>query len=189
MPRNTFNKMQTNRNSPNSTSSAMAFQPPEHDHARCVADALNTAAAICHHRGARLTNQRRAVLEIIWASHEPIGAYSIMERMGDGRRRAAPPTVYRALEFLTAHGLVHRIESLNAYVGCARPGEGDGEEHAGRFLLCVQCGSAAEIESDAIDSGIERAARDMNFAIHRATVEVRGICPNCREAGSSAKPV
>ena len=158
-----------------------AFRPPGHDHHACVADALQAAAAVCRRRGARLTPQRRQVLEIVWASHEPIGAYAIMEQLGDGGRRAAPPTVYRALEFLAAHGLVHRIETLNAYVGCDRPGEG----HAGRFLLCERCGAAAEIESASIDKGITRAARERGFNVHQATVEIRGVCPNC-QAGPEA---
>jgi Fur family zinc uptake transcriptional regulator len=161
-----------------SPDNGLAFQPPDHDHDACVADALGAAAAVCRRRGARLTAQRRRVLEIVWASHEPIGAYAIMEQLGGGGRRAAPPTVYRALEFLAAHGLVHRIESLNAYVGCARPGDG----HTGRFLLCEKCGSAAEIESSGIDKGIARAARDRGFSVHRATVEILGICPNCHPA-------
>lgn len=186
MRRNTFNAMQIDSDASSRQDPDPAFQPPGHDHDACVADALSAAAAVCRRRGARLTAQRQRVLEIVWASHEPIGAYTIMEQLGDGGRRAAPPTVYRALEFLAAHGLVHRIESLNAYVGCARPGEG----HAGRFLLCEKCGSAAEIESNSIDKGISRAARERDFDVHRATVEILGICPNCRperpRAGAAA---
>lgn len=179
--------MQTTPDEPADRESEAAFQPPGHDHDACVTGALGAAAIVCRRRGARLTPQRRQVLEIVWASHEPIGAYAIMEQMGAAGRRAAPPTVYRALEFLAAHGLVHRIESLNAYIGCDRPGDG----HAGRFLLCETCGSAAEIESAGIDDGISRAARERGFDVHRATVEIRGICPNCQAAGpraSSATP-
>lgn len=159
-----------------------AFRPPGHDHHACVADALQAADAVCRRRGARLTPQRRRVLEIVWASHEPIGAYTIMERLGEGGRPAAPPTVYRALDFLAAHDLVHRIETLNAYVGCDRPGEG----HAGRFLLCDTCGAAAEIGSASIDKGIARAAKERGFAVRQATVEIRGVCPNCQAAAEPA---
>src|SRR5581483_8522848 len=97
------------------------FAPPGHDHALCIDDALAAAERQCAARGARLTEQRRRVLELIWKSHAPVGAYTLLDRLREGGVRAQPPTVYRALEFLVENGLIHRIESLNAYVGCADP--------------------------------------------------------------------
>src|SRR5262249_40395465 len=89
-----------------------------HDHRHCIDDALSRAETVCAERGARMTPLRRRVLELVWDSHAPIGAYAIMDllRAADDRA-AAPPTVYRALEFLLDQGLVHKIESLNAFVG------------------------------------------------------------------------
>src|SRR5918999_799750 len=106
------------------------FHP--HDHLSCIGDALDRAAVLCDQRGARLTPLRRRVLELVWRGHEPVGAYDLLAQMG----RAAPPTVYRALDFLIEQGLVHRIESLNAYVGCDRPEAA----HASQFLICTDCG-------------------------------------------------
>ncbi|MFM2130403.1 MAG: hypothetical protein RL477_1949, partial [Pseudomonadota bacterium] len=80
-----------------------------HDHHRCIEDALAAAAELCREQGARLTPVRRRVLEIVWQSHKPLGAYAILDVMAAGGRRPMPPTVYRALDFLLAHGLVHRI--------------------------------------------------------------------------------
>src|SRR5579872_6651908 len=109
-----------------------AFHAETHDHAACVGDALDRAASLCVQRGARLTEIRRQVLELVWRNHAPIGAYDILGAMQDGHRGAAPPTVYRALDFLMEQGLVHRIESLNAYVGCDRPEQA----HVSQFLIC-----------------------------------------------------
>jgi Fur family zinc uptake transcriptional regulator len=123
-----------------------SFAGARHDHRSCVTQAMATAARLCTERGARLTPLRRRVLELIWrghapAKHAPVRAYDLLARLSDKGARAAPPTVYRALEFLLAHGLIHRIESLNAYVGCMHP-EG---AHGGQFLICEDCGAAAEV--------------------------------------------
>ena len=97
------------------------FDSDGHDHRRCVADALDKAEALCSDRGARLTKLRCRVLELVWNSHAPIGAYDVLRRLSQEHQSAAPPTVYRALDFLLEQGLIHRIESLNAYIGCPVP--------------------------------------------------------------------
>ena len=100
------------------TDTPLAARP--HDHSRCVSHALAEAEAICARQGLRLTALRKRVLELVWASHKPLGAYDILGVLSDeDGRRAAPPTVYRALDFLLENGLVHRIASLNAFVGCS----------------------------------------------------------------------
>lgn len=155
----------------------LPFDGDSHDHGLCIADALRTAEQLCARRGARLTKLRRRVLELVWTSHAPVGAYELLGRLGRERERAAPPTVYRALEFLLAHGLVHRIESLNAFVGCPHPGK----SHSGQFLICRDCGAAAEMHDASINEAIAERAAACGFAVERKTVEVRGLCPACRE--------
>lgn len=154
----------------------MTFPSPRHDHGACVRHALEAAEAECRRRGARLTEVRRRVLELVWASHQPIGAYAVLEALAREGWSAAPPTVYRALEFLLAHGLVHKIERLNAFIGCSHPGA----PHAGQFLLCTGCGAAAELADDAIDSVVAQSAARLGFSVSRQTVEVEGLCPACR---------
>lgn len=154
------------------------FAPPGHDHALCVDDAIAAAERQCAARDAKLTEQRRRVLELIWKSHEPVGAYTLLDRLREGGVRAQPPTVYRALEFLVENGLIHRIESLNAYVGCAEPSE----RHVGQFLICTGCRSAAELDDAGIGAAIAQRAKEIGFAVSRATVEIAGLCPNCRAA-------
>ena len=153
------------------------FLPDQHDHGDCVASALEDARALCAARGARLTPVRQRVLEIVWQGHRPLGAYAILDVLSGEGHSPAPPTVYRALEFLLTHGLVHRLSSLNAFIGCARPGH----PGAGQFLLCTACGIAAELNDPEIDRAIERSARQQGFAAETHTVEIGGVCPNCRE--------
>ncbi|MGB8273652.1 MAG: transcriptional repressor, partial [Alphaproteobacteria bacterium] len=135
---------------PPATAEALPFPGAAHDHGSCVAAAVEHAARLCAKRHARLTDLRRHVLELVWRSHEPVGAYAILETLRREGRKAAPPTVYRALEFLLAHGLVHRIESLNAFVGCVRPGSA----HGGQFLICSACGAAAELNDGRIGRAV-----------------------------------
>ena len=163
------------------------FAGTDHDHGTCVSSALDSAASVCQQRGVRLTPLRRHVLELVWQSHQPIGAYAVLDALQANRRDSAPagrtgavapPTVYRALEFLLGQRLIHRIESLNAYIGCVHPGA----RHAAQFLICTDCGSAAELESRTLSMAIDSAAADAGFAIERVAVEVSGHCPECSGA-------
>ena len=154
------------------------FFSEEHDHRHCVATALQDARAVCAERGARLTPMRQRVLEIIWQSHRPLGAYAILEVLSGEGHSPAPPTVYRALEFLLTHGLVHRLSSLNAFIGCTRPGH----PGAGQFLLCTSCGTAVELNDTRIERAIERSAEAEGFTSQVHTVEISGLCPHCHAA-------
>lgn len=153
-----------------------SFLPSRHRHQNCVADALEKAELICTERGLRLTPLRRRVLELIWTGHEPVGAYELLDRLRDEKRNAAPPTVYRALDFLLEHGLVHRLESLNAFVGC---GEAGHRAHEGQFLICQDCGTVGELDDPEIEKLLTRKARGLGFDPRRQTIEIQGLCPDC----------
>lgn len=116
------------------------------------------------------------MLELVWQSHGPIGAYDLLERLRGLRTGAAPPTVYRALDFLMDQGLVHRIARLNAFVGCDHPEA----PHQGQFLICTSCGTAAELTEPEIARAIDRRAAALGFQVESRTVEVTGLCPRCR---------
>jgi len=118
------------------------------------------------------------VLQLVWRGHTPVGAYAILEALRGTHPGAAPPTVYRALEFLSEHGLIHRIESLNAYVGCSRPER----PHVSQFLICAQCSATAELDEPSIAKAVLRRAAELGFSVERQTIEVRGRCPSCRPA-------
>jgi Fur family zinc uptake transcriptional regulator len=159
-----------------SRSSAAPFSAGDHDHGACIAVAVRNAQRICARRGVRLTRLRQRVLELVWSSHAPVGAYDLLRQLSRERDGVAPPTVYRALDFLLAQGLVHRIESRNAFVGCADPAE----SHAGQFLICRDCGSAAEMHDRRVNRAINRGAAELGFFVESKTIELSGICPACR---------
>ena len=153
------------------------FPAPDHDHDRCSADALAHAESLCRVRAQRLTPIRRGVLEALLSSHKPLGAYDIIERTAPRGTRPAPITVYRALDFLMENGLVHRIESRNAFVACVGA-HGDGDIVV--FLICDRCGEVGEAPSKAVGETIRGAARSAGFAPKSPVIEISGICAHCR---------
>jgi len=147
-----------------------------HDHQLCVDEAIQSATRLCQERGSRLTDLRKQVLQLVWSSHKPIGAYEILKNLQKQGRSGAPPTVYRALDFLLELGVVHRISSMNAYVGCTEPGR----PHISQFFLCTACGIAAELNNQSVNNSIEITAKEMGFKIQDHTIEVSGLCSACQ---------
>jgi Fur family zinc uptake transcriptional regulator len=162
--------------------SASALPYRQHNHDACIADALADARSICQRRNARLTATRERVLELIWQSHRPLGAYDVLAMLARDGHNAAPPTVYRALDFLQQYGLVHRIASLNAFIGCTHAGT----HHQGMFLICQTCGNVLELSAPAVSDTIGEAAADVDFQADSVTVEVSGVCPRCAEKPGEA---
>jgi len=138
---------------------------------------LERAAAACAREGGRLTEIRRQVLTLVLRSGEPLGAYTLLDRLRAEKANATPATIYRALDFLQDHGLIHKVERLNAFIGCADAGEHP--HHAVQFLICRTCGSVAEMEDAGITASVERAAESSGFRPAHATVEVEGTCAAC----------
>jgi len=154
------------------------FPAPDHDHDRCSAEALAHAEALCAKRGERLTAMRRKVLEALAASHKPLGAYELIELVATQGPRPAPITIYRALDFLTAQGLVHRIESRNAFLACIS-NHADGAPVV--FLICEHCGAVGEAASGAVAESLNAAAKSAGFTPKSPVIEISGVCAHCRE--------
>lgn len=155
----------------------LAFR--RHNHDQCVDSALSEAQSLCQERGARLTPLRQHVLALVWQSHKPLGAYTLMDKLSEeSTRRVAPPTVYRALDFLLEQGLIHRINGLNAFVGCPTPHS----QHHNHFLLCRNCGVAVELESEELNKVIGANAEAAGFRLEGHSLEVTGLCPDCRSS-------
>jgi Fur family zinc uptake transcriptional regulator len=161
------------------SAAAAVFPAPGHDHARCSSDAMAVAEARCRERGERLTPIRRDVLAALLASHQPLGAYEIMERVTPSGPRPAPITVYRALEFLREQGLVHRIESRNAFIACVHTHQ---DSDPVLFLICERCSAVGEASSPEVTSTLKSAARAAGFTPKSPVIEISGICAHCREA-------
>lgn len=137
---------------------------------------LDHAAKICAEHGAALTDLRRTVLQLVLEAETPLTAYQLLDRLKEIRKSAVPPTIYRALDFLTEQGLIHKVERLNAFIPCI---DHDHGHHAVQFLICGSCGTVAEIEDAAISRALAKAANREGFTPNRAMVEVDGTCAAC----------
>jgi Fur family zinc uptake transcriptional regulator len=153
------------------------FPAPDHDHRRCTADALRHAERVCAKRSQKFTPIRRQVLEALLSSHRPLGDYEVIEELAKTRPRPAPITVYRALDFLMENGLVHRIESRNAFLACAH----DHDETAMvAFLICERCGLVGEVPAAPVAQSLNASARATGFTPRLSIVEITGVCAHCR---------
>lgn len=145
--------------------------------------ALAAAEARCLRAGAQLTELRRQVLALVLEAEQPLGAYALLDRLKAQRPGAAPPTVYRALDFLLEQGLIHKVERLNAFVGCVEAEHDHGHhQHPPQFLICRTCGGTVELSDHAVAHALADAARRVGFQVANATVEVEGLCARCTEA-------
>jgi Fur family transcriptional regulator, zinc uptake regulator len=158
----------------------MTPQEP-HNHESCAASALATAETLAENRGLKLTPLRRQVLSLICQSHKPIGAYQLLAELSKIRgEAAAPPTVYRALDFLVEQGLAHKIDSMNAFVACYAAGK----PHHGLFLICEKCLNVQELSDKKSADALSAAAALKGFTPTRAIVELHGTCQMCPKATS-----
>ncbi|OSP54039.1 Fur family transcriptional regulator [Pseudoruegeria sp. SK021] len=152
-----------------------------HDHAVCVAGALQAAEDYCARNKLQLTKVRRRVLEILLAAHRAMGAYDILAQLAREGLGSQPPVAYRALDFLVSNGFAHKIETLNAYVACSLPGAA----HSPAFMICRVCGAVVEAPTSPQAGRLGEAARDLGFAIETAVMEAEGLCPTCRDHGAA----
>lgn len=134
---------------------------------------------VCGERGLRLTPLRAEVLRLVAEAGRPVKAYDLLDRMKSIHGSAAPPTVYRALDFLLEHGFIHKLESINAFVGCHHPAT---EQHSVPFLICDRCHAAVELEDSRVADMLEASARALGFQPQAQTLEVHGLCAECSEA-------
>jgi len=150
---------------------------PETDRRRRrAADAADAAARTCAAEGMRLTELRRRVLEIVLESDRPVGAYDILAALSRERGKVAPPTIYRALDFLLARHLIHRVHSLNAFVACAGADEG----HTAELFICRTCGATEERIDDSLRERVRSHADDLGFVPESIVLEVQGLCRGCK---------
>lgn len=159
----------------------MPHQSQHHDHphdARAFVDAVSRA---CELRGLRLTPLRLRVLELIAAEAKPVKAYELLDRLKNEHGSAAPPTVYRALDFLLENRFIHKLESINAFVGCHHPNEA----HQVPFLICDVCSNAIEVCDEKVSRLLSEQAKSRGFIPRAQSLEMHGVCANCREKASA----
>ena len=158
-----------------------ACSSPDH-HVHDAAGFVSAVERACSERGLRLTDIRARVLGLVADAGKPIKAYDLLDKVreGEGAGAAAPPTVYRALDFLLANGFIHKLESVNAFVACHHPNTA---QHSVPFLICNRCHSAVELEDMQIVAALDARARALGFVPQAQTLEVHGLCARCADAG------
>ena len=150
---------------------------------------LARADELCVRRHVRLTALRRQILGLMLEANAPLGAYDLLQRLQAIQGNAAPPTVYRTLEFLMEFGLIHKIERLSAFMPCTHTlGRAPCHEHdadcvhASQFLICRNCSSVTELEDSTILASIVAASKESGFRLQHTTVEVEGLCAKCADS-------
>lgn len=137
---------------------------------------IEDAEAYCAAHGLRFTDARRRVLELLLEAPKAVGAYELLDHLRREKLGAQPPAVYRALDFLVAHGFVHKIDRLSAFVACTHPHE----KHKPVFMVCKRCDSVTEICSTRSTGFLDMAAGEMGFELEETVVEAFGTCTSCK---------
>jgi Fur family zinc uptake transcriptional regulator len=143
-----------------------------------VKTSVEQASVIFAEKNIRFTDLRRKVFEEIASTHASVGAYEVLDRLAKKGTRLAPISIYRALDALLEAGVVHRLESKNAYFACRRLHQ----PRTGRrpmFLSCEKCGTVQEVDGDEIFHAIDAAAKGAKFEPRVRFVEVSGTCQEC----------
>ncbi len=153
----------------------------DHDHSVCLSSVLSHAKALCQERGVQLTPIRFQVLSLICDSHRSVKAYDLLDKIKPLQPAAKPATIYRALDFLLEQGLIHRIESLNAFVGC----DHSGHRHEQLMLICRHCLEVEERPANDVMIILARELREAGFNEYSKTVEIQGICSKCAALNKS----
>lgn len=155
---------------------------PDHVHSDSHEAALILAEDYCRERGEKLTPIRRKVLELLLNSGRATKAYSLLDEMRQIHPGSAPPTVYRALDFLLAAGLVHRIESINAFTVC------HDLTHCrhGILVVCQQCGSVTELHEPKLRQSLVAQIEHAGYRLASDEIELKGLCSACQAAEAAA---
>jgi Fur family zinc uptake transcriptional regulator len=153
----------------------------EHNHNKCVNEALITAERLCRERGVQLTPIRHKVLTLIWDSHKAVKAYELLDRLRPEQKTAKPATIYRTLDFLLEQGLIHRVESLNAFVGC----HCSAYQHEQLLLICKYCEEVQERSAKGVMTALSHEAKQADFIVHSKAIEVHGTCAKCQKIQAS----
>jgi Fur family zinc uptake transcriptional regulator len=154
-----------------------ACTDPTH-HVHDADDYVREVEQACAERGLRLTPLRSDVLRLVADSKNPVKAYDLLAQISESKAASAPPTVYRALDFLLENGFIHKLESINAFMACHHPGA----QHTVPFLICDKCHAAIEMEDERVGRLLDEKARALGFSPQAQTLEVHGLCADCSRA-------
>ncbi|WP_088330181.1 transcriptional repressor [Lacimicrobium sp. SS2-24] len=138
---------------------------------------VEKARRYCESKGARFTQLREKIYAILINKAGATGAYELLDTLKETENSAKPATVYRTLDFLLEFGLVHRLESNNAFIACHH----FGCSHPVQFLICDSCGEVKEIQSEGLKETLDAQAHAFGFKVSTQTIEAHGQCAQCQQ--------
>lgn len=141
-----------------------------------IAVQVYKARQFCEDKGARFTLLREKVYALLLEKHSAVGAYELLDALKLTESSAKPATVYRTLDFLLEFGLIHKIESTNAFVACHH----FDCSHPVQFLICDTCGDVKEIQSEGLKDTLDKQAQTVGFNVVKQTIEAHGTCVTCQ---------
>jgi Fur family zinc uptake transcriptional regulator len=133
------------------------------------------AKRICINKGVRFTAIREKVFRLMAETQTGMGAYDLLDKLKETEPNAKPATIYRALDFLSELGFIHKIESSNAFMLCHH----FDHSHPVQLFICDNCGHVDELHDHSIPSEFKALAKKLGFQIKSQTVEARGLCLKC----------
>ena len=142
-----------------------------------MVNSLGAAEEHCRARGAALTAIRRTVLTLLYSAPGGMKAYDLLDQVKLTKAGATPPTVYRALDFLMEHGLVHKISKANVFRACSLGCHA--HSHPGLFLVCPKCNGVEELDDHPATHSLLQSVSKRGYTIASEEIEVSALCPRC----------
>lgn len=141
-----------------------------------VAEKLRQLEVACHERGLPVTVQRRVIFEALVRSPFHPTVDEIYQEVRKRLPNVSRATVYRVLDTLVDLGLAKRIATRDS----AARFDANLERH--HHLVCESCGRVQDIPEESLPLKDLAAVEELTgFHIQDFSVEIRGICQNCRK--------
>lgn len=135
-----------------------------------VARRYRHAEDLMAQRNDRFTPIRWTVFLRLLESDVPLGAYDILDPLGDvGSQKS--PTVCRALVWLMEQGLVAKLVTNSRFIVV---GADDDLDRA--FLICRDCGETQTVRANNLTGSLTRSAERRGFSNVQAVLELTGSC-------------
>jgi Fur family ferric uptake transcriptional regulator len=107
------------------------------------------------------------------------GAQEIHAALRSHGERVGLASVYRVLDTLVGHGLVHRVDVGDGVVRY-EPARGDAAHH--HHLVCDGCGRVEQFSDEQLEHAIHAVEAQSGYAVVAHEVVLRGACADCRAA-------
>jgi Fe2+ or Zn2+ uptake regulation protein len=129
------------------------------------------ALTVLSDHGYRMTQPRREVVETVLAQTRPFTAEQLVHLLPEISRA----TVYRTLEIMASVDILTRLLQSNGH-----PAYVVGEPGHRHHLICSNCGYVVAFTTCPVEPVVNELGRGHDFAIQGHSLEIFGLCHNCR---------